>query len=180
MKRLSAIAVFLTLIFAVGVSTQAQMQAPKPGPELKKLGYFVGSWTLQGDEKPGPMGPGGKWSGSETLEWMKGGYFLVSHSTFKSASMGSGSGTAYMGYNVNDKMYTYDEFNTMGEAAHSKGTLDGDNWNWTSEEKMGGQMMKERFSMKILSPTSYTMKFEMSSDGNKWDTVMEGKATKAK
>ncbi len=31
-----------------------------PGPELKKLDYFVGNWTSEGDAKPGPMGPAAK------------------------------------------------------------------------------------------------------------------------
>jgi hypothetical protein len=39
--------------------------------------------------------------------------------------------------------------------------------------------MKGRFTMKIVSPTSYTFKYEMSQDGTHWDTVMDGKATKA-
>jgi hypothetical protein len=43
---------------------------------------------------------------------------------------------------------------------------------------MGAQTMKGRFTEKILSPTAYTFKFEMSADGTKWDTVMDGKATK--
>jgi hypothetical protein len=34
--------------------------------------------------------------------------------------------------------------------------------------------------MKILSPDSYNFKFEMSPDGAKWETAMEGKATKSK
>jgi len=38
----------------------AQMDIPKPGPEVKKLDYFVGHWTSEGNVKPGPMGPGGK------------------------------------------------------------------------------------------------------------------------
>jgi hypothetical protein len=29
-----------------------------------------------------------------------------------------------------------------------------------------------------LSPTSYTMAYEISQDGTKWMTVMDGKATK--
>jgi len=180
MKRLSIVTVALALIFAAAVSAQAQMQMPKPGPELKKFDYFVGSWILEGDTKASPFGPAGKWSGTETLKWMDGGFFLVSHSTFKSDSMGNGSGVAYMGYDVNDKMYTYDEFNTMGEAEHSKGMVEGDTWTWTNDEKMNGQTIKGRFSMKILSPTSYTMKFEMSQDGTNWNTIMEGKATKTK
>jgi hypothetical protein len=38
--------------------------------------------------------------------------------------------------------------------------------------------MKWRYIETILSPTSYTIKFEMSQDGNTWSTVMDGKATK--
>ena len=40
--------------------------------------------------------------------------------------------------------------------------------------------MKGRFTMKIASPTSYTFMSEMSEDGTKWSTVMDGKATKGK
>jgi hypothetical protein len=43
---------------------------------------------------------------------------------------------------------------------------------------MGGQAFKGRFTMKTLTPTSYTYKFEMSQDGTNWTTAMEGKATK--
>jgi hypothetical protein len=32
--------------------------------------------------------------------------------------------------------------------------------------------------MKILSPTSFSMKFEVSMDGTTWNTFMEGRATK--
>ena len=32
--------------------------------------------------------------------------------------------------------------------------------------------------MKVVSPTSYTFKYEMSQDGTSWTTVMDGKATK--
>jgi len=180
MKRFSLTTMFLCMTFLLVLSAQAQMEASKPGPELKKLDYLSGTWTMEGDTKPGPMGPGGKWSMSEQNQWMDGGFFLVSRSQFKSGYMGNGSGTAYMGYDNNDKMYTYDEFNTMGEAEHSKGMIDGDRWTWTSEEKMGSQTYKSRYTMKILSATAYTMKFEMSQDGSTWTTVMDGKATKTK
>jgi hypothetical protein len=178
MKPVSATIMFLTFLLAA-VSAQSQMPAPKPGPELKKLDYFVGTWTMDGDLKPGPMGPGGKMTGTEHIEWMDGGFFLTSHSNFKSA-MGNGTGLAVMGYNADDKVYTYDEYNSVGDAEHSKGTVDGDTWTWSSDEKMGGQTMKARFTMKILSPTSYSFKYEMSPDGTNWSTVMDGKSTKSK
>lgn len=40
--------------------------------------------------------------------------------------------------------------------------------------------MKGRFTMKVLSPTSYSFKYEMSQDGTTWNTVMDGKSTKDK
>jgi|SRR5881397_4003063 len=136
MKRF-AIGTFLMLLLGA-LSTYAQMPTPKPAPELKKLDYFLGTWTLEGDMKPGPMGPGGKMTETERTEWMDGGFFLVSHIDFKSAGMGNGTGISFLGYNANDKVYTYDGFNSMGEAEHAKGTLDGDTWTYTAEEKMNG------------------------------------------
>jgi len=94
--------------------------------------------------------------------------------------MGNGTATSFMGYNSDDKQYTYDEFNSMGERTHSTGTIDGDTWTWIGDNKMGGQMVKGRFIMKVVSPTSYTYKFDVSQDGTNWTTVMDGKATKSK
>jgi hypothetical protein len=154
------------------------MQMPKPAPELKKVDYFAGNWTSEGDIKPGPMGPGGKMIMTERNQWMDGGFFLTMQSEFNVAALGSGTGTAYMGYDADKKVYTYDEFNSMGEAQHSTGRVDGDTWNWNGEKYLAGSTMKTRFIMKTLSATSYTFKLEMSPDGNNWSTVMDGKATK--
>jgi hypothetical protein len=175
MKRTSAL-LFGTLLSAA--LSFAQPPLPKPGPELKKLEYFVGNWTSEGDMKPGPMGPGGKVIVSEDSQWMEGGFFVVIRSTFKSPAMGNGSGIAFIGYDPQEKVYTYDEFNSWGEANHSKGTVDGDTWTWISDVKAGPQTMKGRFTMKILSPVAYTYKFEVSADATKWDLVMDGKDTK--
>lgn len=159
----------------------AQMEMPKPGPEHKKLDAFAGTWTLDGDMKPGPMGPGGKVTESEKCEWMEGGFFLVCHIDFKTTmTMGNGSGISIMGYSTDDKSYTYREFNSWGEFTDSKGSVEGDTWTWINDEKMGGMTMKGRFTMKVTSPTAYNFTYESSQDGTKWTTVMEGKATKGK
>jgi hypothetical protein len=163
----------LTMVAAA----MAQGDAPKPGPEVKKLDVFAGAWSLDGTMKPGAMGPGGSMTETEKCEWMDGGFFLVCHADYKS-SMGNGVGLAVMGYSVEDKVYTYREFNSFGEFDDSKGTLDGDTWTWTSDEKMGGMTMKSRFTMKMTAAAAYTFTFEMSQDGTKWTMVMEGKASK--
>ena len=174
MKR-TGIAAAAFLLFAVAL--QAQMTAPKPGPELKKLDLLVGTWTIDADMKAGPMGPGGKITEIEKCAWQENGFYLICNSDYTGA-MGSGVGLAVMGYSTEDKVYTYHEFNSWGEADDSKGTVDGDTWTWTNDSKMGGMTMKGKYTMKVLSPTSYTMSYEMSQDGTKWTTVMDGKATK--
>lgn len=177
MKRIS---VLLFGVLLAATAAFAQMEKPKPGPEVKKLAYFAGHWTSEGNVKPGPMGPGGKFHSDDHAEWMDGGFFVVLHSKFNGGGMGAGTSTAYMGWDPNDKVYTYDEFNSMGEVTHSKGTNDGDTWTWLNDMKMGPQTMKGRFTMKILSPTAYDYKYEVSSDGTKWELFMDGKETKAK
>ena len=173
-------AMILAVWVALGAGAAAQMQAPKPGPEVKKLDIFAGTWSLDGTMKPGMMGPGGTMTESEKCEWMEGGFYLVCHADYKSEAMGNGTGLSAMGYSADDKAFTYREFNSMGEFEDARGTIDGDTWTWTSDEKMGAMTMKGRFTMKNVSSKSYNFTFEMSEDGTKWSTVMEGKATKTK
>jgi hypothetical protein len=175
MKRVFAIALASAML--LGVTAAFAQGPPPPAPELKKLDYFVGSWTMDGDVKPGPMGPGGKSTGSSKYEWMDGKYFMVSNGNF-SGVMGTGTETAYYGYDSAKKVYTYDAFTSMGQHEIAAAIIDGDTWTWLFDENMGGMTMKGRFIMKIVSPASYTYKFELSQDGSTWNTIMDGKATK--
>lgn len=177
MKTCFNILTCMMLLLVIALRARAQMEPPKPAPELKKLDYFAGTWAAKGDVKPGPMGLGGKFTGTNHVQWMNGGFFLVTHSEFNGA-LGKGTETAYMGYDSNDKMYTYDSFNTLGEADHAKGNVDGDTWTWQSETRIGPQTMKGRLTITVISATAYNFKFEMSSDGTTWNTVLEGKDTK--
>jgi len=176
---MKTVAVLCGVWLVLAAVALAQMEMPKPGPEHKKLDIFAGSWMLDADIKPGQMGPGGKVTETEKCEWMDGGFFLVCHLDYK-GPMGSGVGTSYMGYSTEDKAYTYRELNSWGEFTDAKGSVDGDTWTWTSDEKMGGMTMKGRFTVKILSPTAYSFSYETSQDGTKWTLVMDGKSTKGK
>jgi Protein of unknown function (DUF1579) len=177
MRRRVTILTGMTLLLGIALSARVQMEIPKPAPELKKLDYFAGTWATEGEIKPGPMGSGGKFTGTNHVQWMDGAFFLVTHSEFNGA-MGKGAETAYMGYDSNDKMYTYDSFSTLGEADHAKGNVDGDTWTWQSETRMSAQTMKGRLTIKVLSARAYDFRFEMSTDGTTWTTVLEGKTTR--
>ena len=177
MKHKAVAIAVSSLLFAAAGS--AQMARPTPAPELKKLEYFVGSWTTEADMKASPYGPGGKITGSDHIQWMEGNFFLIIHSKFSSASMGDGVEYAVMGYDSNKKQYTYESFSSMGEHDVATCTPDADGKTWTWYAAPGDNSpMKWRFTETILSPSSYAMKFEMSQDGSTWSGVMEGKATK--
>ena len=167
----------VTLLIGTASSARAQTGTPKPAAELRKLDYFAGTWAAEGEIKPGPMGPGGRFTGTNRVQWMDGGFFLVTHSEFRGA-MGKGTETSYMGYDSNDRMYTYDSFNSLGEASHARGNLDDAAWTWQSETTIGPQTMKGRLTIKMQSATAYDFRFDVSTDGTTWSTVMVGKDTK--
>ena len=180
MKRFATITI-VTLVCAAVVMIGAQNPppAPTPGPEVKKLDYFAGNWKMEGDAKPGPFGPGGKFTSTEHNEWMSGGFFLVSHSSATGA-MGNSTSTAFYGYNTNEKTYTFHEFASNGEFIHANGTLSGDTWTFINEDKINGQPVRFRYTIKVVSPTAYTSKLEGQMGSGEWTTAFEAKATKTK
>ncbi len=178
MNRWCSGTALLILGVIAATSAYAQTAAPTPAPELKKLEMFAGDWTAEGTMTAAPGAPSAKWTMTTHAEWMEGNFFLVEHDEMDLGAMGKSKELAVMGYDTANKVYTYRGFSSMGEAENATGTLDGDTLTWLSDEHMNGQTLKGRFTMKILSPTSYNMKFELSQDGKQWMTAMEGKATK--
>lgn len=176
MNRRIALIAFLILI---GVSAWAQMGAP-PGPEVKKLDYFVGTWNSEGTIAQGPWGMGGKVSATTTVDWMPGNFFLQSQSESKMPPEVGGDSKAVliMGYDAQQNVYTSDRFSSLGQHETSKGTLSSDTWTWTSSSNYGGMDIHGKMTIKTLSPTSYTFKYEISMDGKNWTPFMDGKATK--
>ena len=165
----------------LGALTAAQAQeAPKPGPEHKKLEYYVGNWTSESEVKANPFMPPGKYSAKDRCESYPGGFAVVCHSE-GSGPMGSMKSMGIMGYSAEEKVYTYYGVDSSGTGSTTvaKGTVQGDTWSYADESKMGGKMVKSRYTIKQLSPTSYTFKWEMQAAGGAWSTVMEGKSTKA-
>lgn len=180
MKRLKLAILLTSGLLTAAVAAQAEEKKagpPKPGPEVKKLAYFAGTWISQGEIKPNPMMPAGKFTSNDSCSWYKGEFHVVCHSK-GSGPMGAMQGLGILGYNTEEKVYTYDGIDSSGHADHSRGTTDGKTWNYTSEERMGGKVTYGRYVMSDLAPDSYSFKWEMSEDNKTWSTVMQGKATR--
>ena len=180
-KKLAGLTIVAIAIALAGVAAaEEKPAAPKPGPEIKKLEYFVGKWKSEGETKPNPFMPGGKFQTKDNCTWFEGGFAVVCESEGK-GPMGAMKGLGVMSYSAEEKVYTYWGLDNMGMvmATVPRGTVEGDTWTYTDESKMGGKAVKSRFVMQQKSPTSYTFKWEMEGEGGSWVTLMEGKATKA-
>lgn len=180
MKHIKLAILAVAVLFTAAVAARAQekkMEAPKPGPEVKKLGYFVGTWKSEGELKENPFGmPAGKYASTGKCEWFPGGFHVVCHDNGKGPA-GATHGMGILAYNSVQKVYTYYGIDNMGFAEESKGNVEGNTWTYTSEEKMGDKTIHGRYSM-ATSADSYTFKYETSEDAQTWNVVMEGKSTK--
>lgn len=171
------------LILSAGLAAAAVLarpqhtEVPKPGPEHQKLGYFVGEWKSEGEMKPGPMGPGGKMSGSSRCKWLPGNFFVTCEDS-ASSPMGQVAGLGVLGYDAAKKVYTWNGYNNMGQAESASGNINGKTWAYTGDADMGGKIYKSRYVMVETSPTAYTFSMDLSEDGKTWTKVMDGTVTK--
>lgn len=178
------IALFAISIALVGCASFAFAQnppaaPPKPGPEVKKLAAFVGKWSETGNMKPGPMGPGGKYTGTEDCQWTSGGFALLCRETSDMGAMGKSTGTAMIGYDADKKEYVYCEVDSMGELEISRGHISGDAWTFEDDSTMNGQPYHGRFTMTFPSKDTLSMKFEMGPNAGSMQLAMEGTGKKA-
>lgn len=166
-------------LFGIQAAFAQDAGAPKPGPEHKRLGYFVGTWRTEGKMEPSEMGPGGKVTSVDKCTWFEGGFAVVCHSEGKSP-MGPTKSIGILSYSHEEKVYTYTGVDSTGMTMTSvpRGTRQGDTWIYNDESTMGGKKVKSRVTLKELSPSEYTFKMDMQTPEGKWATVMQSKSTK--
>jgi len=173
----------LTLALVVlSCASPCLAQAPQPTltptPEHQKMGYFAGDWKMQGTMKISSNTPDAPFTSTEHGEWVSGGFFLETHSSMHSV-MGDVRGVRVLEYNPADKVYTYNAYNSLGEHQMATGHVLDNIWMWTSEAQMNGVIAKGRYTITVVSPASYTFKYETLTSTGTWSTVMEGKASRA-
>jgi hypothetical protein len=116
--------------------------------------------------------PGGKITSTEKCSWLSGGFFVTCHSE-GTGPMGPEKSVSFMGYDADQKVYTFHEFGSSGDVIDSKGTVNGDTWNWTADSKMGDDKYTVRVTIKRVSSTEYAFKLEMAKNGGDFSVVEE-------
>ena len=176
MKR--TVALLFLLAFCSSTAIQAQAPAPKPDPEVKKLHAVVGHWTFEGERKPGPLGPGGKFTGEDNCRMILGGFFFQCQLSGKGAE-GEMRLLEIDGYDPVNKNFSSDFYLGDGRRFSRVLTIAGNTWTWAGKRAVGGKQyqLKENFVL-AADLASATDKTEISLDGKTWTTSSESKWTK--
>ena len=173
MSKRSSVAVILICGFTSLLLAQAPPAPPKPGPEHKKLEYFVGKWTVESEIRANKFVPAGKTVGTETATLGTGGFYVESR-----AEGQLGTRLAIIAYDSHAKVYTSYYANSGGLVGTATGSVEGNTWTWMVEDKFAGKAIKGRTTSTMLSPTEHTSKYEMADGKGGYTTIVEGKATK--
>ena len=177
MKRVSLL--LSLLVFCSATAVEAQAQAPKPGPEVQKLNVWVGHWTLEGEQKAGPFGPAGKYTGELDGRWILGGFYLEMRTREKGPA-GEVQFLEIDGYDPVNRNITYSTYGSDGSRESGVYTFSSaTTMTFSGKGVAGGKLYLIRGTMIFASDLlSDTAKADVSTDGKTWMPAYVGKATK--
>ncbi len=175
MRRIILASVVISMLFVL--AAQAQTTPPQPGPELKKLGAFVGKWTGEGKFEATPFSKGGAVKSTMACRWFTGGYQVVCDSE-DSGPTGVVKGIGIYGYKTEKKQYFSFGIDSMGFGGPGTVKVAGNDWTFEANDTMGGKTFWFRTVVTLASPSEMTFKSDYSEDGKNWKPAAEGKMTR--
>lgn len=103
--------------------------------ELGLLNEFVGIWDTDGMVIEGPEGQPVKFKGTDTYEWLPGGYFLL-HRFEASMPDGNITGIEVIGHDTKNNAYTMHSFDSRGNADVMEGQFEMESWTFVGESTL--------------------------------------------
>jgi hypothetical protein len=180
MKALLGTAVLLLLAPAIAFAQAKTDKTPKPGPEIQKLAYYIGTWMGAGETKGGPFGAAGKLSSRMTCKWFTGGFHVVCQGE-ETGPTGTRAFLNILGYDADAKAYTQHSISSFGESEDDRGgSLVGDRLTYLLGGDAGGKSPRIRYTEVRVSPVLYTYQAEAAVGGKPWTMIAQGKITKVK
>jgi uncharacterized protein DUF1579 len=158
---------------------QSPAGLPKPGPECKRLGFFVGKWVSEADVKPSDAGPGSKFTVTEACDWYAGNFAVICHSEGEVGGSIHKALTVWA-YDIEQGGYVHFETNNWGQDIISRGKVEGDTWTWESQYTENGKAFRGRFTLKQLSADAASFKYEAAMVTEPLKLSFEGKQTRQK
>ncbi len=164
------------LVTSVARAQSPQPQsAPAPSQQQAVMGYFAGPWKITGTTKISPNSPPAEFHATATGEWVPGNYFLEIKSVTH-GPLGDIHTVRMMEYNGSESVYTFNEYNSLGEHVIGVGKIEGQKWVWNTTKKLNGITAKGRYITTFVTGDAYSYKSEVQKPGGGWLTVTEGTA----
>ncbi len=168
----------LTIAALVSSLAPFGLVAQGPPPETAKLGYYEGKWDLAGEDQKGPMGSGGKTTGTEKCEWFEGRFAMVCRADVNTPG-GPGKSMSTYTYNTEKKKYSFDGIDSYGADISATGVIAASAWHWTSYPMTmpdGSYVIK--YDVTPVSDREYTYTWRWSKNKGAWHVGGAGRARK--
>ncbi len=169
-----SVAVIVICGFTALSLAQTPPERPKPGPEHKKLEYFLGTWKTEGEIRANAFLPAGRIVTTDTYTLGSGGFYVEVDRPEGQTPRTQG----IMAYDSHAKVYTSFCANSAGLVGTGTGTVNGNTWTFMIEDKVSGLAVKGRTTITIKSASQFAIKYEMADADGRYTTIIEGTATK--
>jgi hypothetical protein len=136
--------------------------------EHKRLDVFVGKWTIEGVTKDGRTVA---IRGTETYQWMPGGFFLMHNLNVR---VGEDDYYAHeiIGYDASRQQFTINSFDSWGQKDNYQATVQNNAWTYSGQSRRGTVAFNR-------DGDSMTADWQMSFNGSDWQPWMDLKSTKS-
>jgi hypothetical protein len=176
------------LLFQQPAGQQSRPTDPNDPMPPPNMDYFLGAWSFEWNVPESPLGPAGKFKGTET-------YGRQTNGAYESEIIGEGPQGAFKGrattaYDEKAKTVTRSETGMFGMAIVKHGPIGGDLGGyytifWETEPiKKDGKTIKLKGKTLMLSPANYRLQVQISVDGgpytnfgNPWFRKVDGKTS---
>ena len=166
MKQTIAAFAFLTLVSAL--SSRAQTETPRPGPEHKKLNVWVGDWTYEKEIQATPLGPAGKSSGRMSGKPIFDGFF-VQVSGERTGATGTFSWFEIWAYDAIQKKYIWTGYGNDGDVNSGTCIFDGRIMNYSGTVLLGEKQYGIRGTVVVDTDLMNMVENrQLSIDGRTW------------
>jgi hypothetical protein len=152
------------------------MEMPKPTAAHKKLEKLVGTWVGEEKMHPSPWAPkGGIATGHIENRSALDGFVVIQDYVQERDGQVTFRGHGVFTWDAPRESYVLTWWDSMGMPPNEfRGTFEGDSFILTAQNPMGSNRTTFDFS----GEGTYSFKMEISQDGEKWMTFMEGSYTR--
>ena len=151
---------------------------PKPGPEMQKLHFLVGTWSYTEKYAPSDFGPAGQGTGNMTCKVGPGGFSVLCD--FR--------GVGTMGESIGHEIHTWDPKDKKYKSAsvgnqwpgmmHSTGQAEGKDLVFMGTLEIGGNKLNFRTAWTDMQAKSVKFNVSFAPPGQPLKVVVTGQATK--